>query len=310
MKKIVTITFSPSVDKSVSIDKMLPETKMKCYDVETFPGGGGINVARVLTRFNCAVTALFPANKFIIPFFEKSLKKEKVRYSIIESKNATRESIEVFEQQTKKQYRLVIPSNDLRKNEWAACLKALDQFENIDYIIVSGSLPKNAPATIFEKVAKITNLRSARLIIDSSGESLKNAVKESVYLLKPNLEEFRLLIGQANLEETNLTEAALKFLQKSKCENLVISLGSKGAMLFSKSETHFIKAPKVKVKSTVGAGDSMLAGLIYGLSLGLNLKECLQHGIAFGTATTLQNGTALCSPKDVEKLLPIVINQQ
>lgn len=310
MKTIVSITFSPTIDKSVSIPRMLPETKIKCSNLELYPGGGGINIARVLTRFDADIIALFPANRIRIPFFKTTLSKEKVKNMIVECQNETRESIEIYETFSGKQFRLVMPNSDLTTSEWEELLQALVEIKQIDFVVVSGSFPTNSPINIFGRLAQIADSKKAKLIVDTSGESLKKAIRESLYLIKPNLEEFSHLIGNSDLKIADLKEAAMTFLEKNKCELVVISLGKKGAVLYSKMATYHIKAPKVVVKSTVGAGDSMLAGIIYGLSLDMGLRECLKYGIAFGTATTLQSGTALCTQKDVEELLPKIVNQR
>ena len=111
-KKVVTITFSPSIDKSVSVKKLIPETKMKCFDEESYPGGGGINIARVLTRFGTDVTALFPVDQCNSTFFEKMLNIEKVTHVAVQIENKTRENLEVFDEHSKKQFRFVMPSNE------------------------------------------------------------------------------------------------------------------------------------------------------------------------------------------------------
>ena len=310
MKSIVSITFSPTIDKSVSILRMLPETKMKCSNLELYPGGGGINIARVLTRFRADITALFPANNLSHSFFKNILATENVKNIIVECQSEPRESIEIYETVSGKQFRLVMPKSSLTANEWEELLKILAEIERIDYLVVSGSFPSNSPTNIFERLNHFAQSKKAKLIVDTSGESLKMAIQEPLYLIKPNLEEFGYLIGNNQLKIGDLKEASKTFLEHSKCELLIISLGKKGAILCSKTETHHIKAPKVIVKSTVGAGDSMLAGVLYGLSLDKGLRECLEYGIAFGTATTMQNGTALCVPKDVEELLPRIMNKR
>jgi 6-phosphofructokinase 2 len=307
-KIIITVTFSPCIDKSVSIKKMIPESKLKCFDIESYPGGGGINVARVLTRFECDVTAFFPVHRNKISIFESSLNDEKVHYATIPTDHETRENIEVLDLSSNKQYRLVMPNNELSEEEWKICLLKIKQFKKIDILVISGSMPLNCPATIFQELSKIAIAKKAKLIIDTSGKALKNAITEPIFLIKPNLEEFGVLIGKDNLTKSNLRNNAKKFMSEHKCENLVVSLGSKGAMLFNKSVVFDSKPPKVKIKSTVGAGDSMLAGIVYGLDNDLNLKECLNLGVALGTATTMKQGTELCSKEDVDMLLPKVIN--
>jgi 6-phosphofructokinase 2 len=306
MSKIITITFAPSIDKSASVDAMQPDIKMRCSSPNTEPGGGGINVARVINRLGGDVKAIFPSGGYTGMFFNHLLENEKVPFVSIQTKNETRENFVIFDESTKKEYRFGMPSNVILEEECKNVLKAIQNNKNFDFIIVSGSLPLGIPMDIYTELSKIAKLNNAKFIVDTSGEALKNAVDEGVYLLKPNLEELAILLDIQDLKIENIEVLAKEFIQKNNIEIIVVSLGANGAMLITKDETHTIKPPKVKVKSTIGAGDSMLAGIVFGLSNNLSLLECLQYGIACGTATTMNLGSALCEKKDVDKLLKII----
>jgi 6-phosphofructokinase 2 len=303
MSKIITITFSPSIDKSATVSVMLPEKKMRCYATNSEPGGGGINVARVTKRLGGDVTAIFPSGGYTGMLFNHLLENEKIPFVSIQSKNETKENFVILDQETNKQYRYGMPSNELFEKEWSECLRVIENYTNTDFIIASGSLPPGIPIDIYAQLSKIAKSTNAKFIVDTSGQALKNAVSEGVYLLKPNLEELGILLDIKDLKIENIENAAKELILKKKCEIIVVSLGANGAMLITKDNTHTIKPPKVIVKSTVGAGDSMLAGIVFGLSNNLSLKECLQYGIACGTATTMNAGSALCDKKGVEKLL-------
>lgn len=306
MSKIITVTFSPSIDKSASVSAILTDNKMNCFSLISEPGGGGINVARVISRLGGNVEAIFPSGGYMGMFFNQLLESEKVSFVSVQTKNETRENYVILDQATNKQYRFGMPGVKLFDNELKNIIQVIENHEKIDFIVVSGSLPPGIPLNIFDKLAKIANNKKAKLIVDTSGEALKSALNAGVYLLKPNLEELRILMNIKDLESENIEILAKKLIQDYKCQIIVVSLGAKGAMLFSKEESHFIKPPKVKVKSTVGAGDSMVAGIVFGLSNNLNLKESLQYGIACGTATTMNLGSALCQKKEIEKLLKII----
>lgn len=310
MSKIITITFSPSIDKSASVATMNPEKKMRCTAPKLEPGGGGINVARVIKRLGGEVTAVFPSGGYTGMFFNHLLENENVPFVSIQTKNETKENFVVFEESTNMQFRFGMPSNEIFEDEWKACLKAIENHKNVDFIIASGSLPPGIPMDIYCELSKIAKFNKAKFIVDTSGEALKNAVDEGVYLLKPNLEELGILLEIVDLKIENIEVAAKLFIQKNNIEIIVVSLGANGAMLITKDELHTIKPPKVKVKSTVGAGDSMVAGIVFGLSNNLPLKECLQYGIACGTATTMNLGSALCEKKEVIKLLKLIKKQQ
>ena len=306
MSKIITITFSPSIDKSANVSQMKPDIKMHCSNLHMEPGGGGINVARVIDRLGGDVMAIFPSGGYTGTRFNDLLNEETVQFINIETKNETRENLVVFDESTNQEFRFGMPSNEIFENEIENILAAIKNLNKIDFIIVSGSLPPSISFSIFGKISKIAKSKNAKLIVDTSGEALKHAVEEGVYLLKPNREELGKLLKIEDLKIEDIEAAAKTIILKKQCEIIIVSLGANGAMLVSKDEVHLIKPPKVEVKNTVGAGDSMVAGIVFGLSNNLPLQDCLQYGIACGTATTMNIGSSLCEKNEVEALLKII----
>ncbi|MBC7641297.1 MAG: 1-phosphofructokinase family hexose kinase [Flavobacterium sp.] len=309
MSKILTITFSPSIDKSAKVNALVPDKKMQCQQLNAEPGGGGINVSRVINRLGGNVTAVFPSGGYTGMYFNHLLEAENVPFVSIQTKNETRENFVILDKSTNLEYRFGMPSNEISAKELEILISVIENQENLEFIIASGSLPSGIPLDIYKKLSKIAQSKNAKFIVDTSGEALKNALDEGVYLLKPNLEELATLLGITDLKIDNIEKAAKDLIDKNKIEIVVVSLGANGAMLATTNETYFIKPPKVKVKSTVGAGDSMVAGIVFSLSKNLTLKECLEYGIACGTATTMNLGSSLCEKKEVEKLLQIIKKQ-
>lgn len=306
MAKIITITFSPSIDKSANVPVLVPEKKMKCSSQKSEPGGGGINVARVLTILGGDVLAVFPSGGYTGSHLNELMQNENVPFKSVECKNETRESFAILEESTKRQYRFGMPTNKLFKNEWSDCLKIIENQNNVDYIVASGSLPVGVPLDIYARLSKIAQKSNAKFIVDTSGDALKKAIEEGVYLLKPNLEELGFLLGKSNLKMKDVEAAAKELISKNKCEIIVTSLGAQGAMLVTKEKAYHLKPPKVEIKSTIGAGDSMVAGIVFGFSKGESLERALQYGVACGTAATMNLGSQLCRKKDVELLLKIL----
>ena len=140
------------------------------------------------------------------------------------------------------------------------------------------------------------------MIADTSGDTLKTVLDCGIFLAKPNLGELSSLVGGHELDTTSAVEAARSIINKGGCEVLVISMGAFGALLVTANEVFRSPSPAVIRKSTVGAGDSMVAGVIMGLSKGLDWKSVLQYGVASGTAATLNPGTALCSQADTDRI--------
>lgn len=306
MSKIVTITFSPCIDKSTSVAALMPEKKLKCAAPKLEPGGGGINVSRALKKLGGDSIAIFPSGGYTGKFFNHLMVNENITTVIINALHETRENIIVIDESTNNQYRFGMPGTELMTVEWERCLAAVQEIEDVEFIIASGSLPPGVPLNIFAQLAKMAKNMNAKFIVDTSGEALKEALKEGVYLLKPNIGELSTLASQKKITEQEASTIARSFIIKGKCEVMVISMGADGAMLVTENIIEIIKPPEVKRKSTVGAGDSMMAGIIYYLSLGKNILEAVKYGVACGTAATMNYGTELCRKDDVEYLYKIL----
>ncbi len=302
MSKIITITFSPCIDKSTSVPVLIPEKKMVCSSPKLEPGGGGINVARAIKKLGGEAIALFPSGGYTGKHFNHLLAQEGIISVIIETANETRENIIVVDESSNNQYRFGMPGTTLTAPEWKKCLVALEEISDVGFIIASGSLPPGVPHDIYAQLAKIAKNKAAKFIVDTSGQALKEALEEGVYLLKPNLGELSFLANKESLQDDEVKQIALEFITKGNCEVMVVSMGPAGAMLVTKEFTEIIKPPAVERKSTVGAGDSMVAGIVYYLSLGKAIKEAAMYGVACGTAATMNSGTELCKKDDVEYL--------
>lgn len=307
MAGIVTITFSPCIDKTTTVPALIPEKKLHCTAPTLEPGGGGINVARVINKLGGEVVAIFPSGGYTGKYFNYLLEKEKVPCIIVEAANETRENIIVADESNGRQYRFGMPPSTLYEPEWKQCLQAIEKMNDVEYIVVSGSLPPGIPPNIFSLLSILAHNTKARLIVDTSGEALKQAAISGAYLLKPNLGELASLAGLSHININDTKNVAKKVLAQYPVEILVVSAGSEGAMLFARNETHQVAAPAVQYKSTVGAGDSMLAGIVYDLSKRSGFKQALQFGVACGTAATMNAGTELCKPTDVKMLLKKII---
>lgn len=302
MPGIVTITFNPCIDKSTTVSEVIPEAKLHCTPPKFEPGGGGINVARAIKKLGGEAVAIYPAGGYSGKFLNVLLDREGVNTAVVETANHTRENMIVLEVATNKQFRFGMPGSLLLENEWMECLRIIEQMNAIDFIVASGSLPPGVPTDIFARIARTAKAKNAKLIVDTSEEPLRQAIAEGVYLIKPNLKELSLLSGKDGLALNEVYESASKIVQDGKSEVVVVSLGAFGAMLVTKNEFVHIVPPVVDIKSTVGAGDSMVAGIVLSLSKGSGLREAVQYGVACGTAATINFGTELCKLADVEKI--------
>jgi 6-phosphofructokinase 2 len=303
MASIVTITFSPSIDKSSSVPKLVPDKKLKCAAPHLEPGGGGINVARAIKNLGGHATAVFPSGGFTGKYFNQLMKAEGVTSIIIETQNETRENFVIVDESTNQQYRLGMPGTELKETEWKALLKAIEEMDKIDFLVASGSLPPGVPMDIYAQLAEVAKKKNAKYIVDASGVPLKLAIEAGVFLIKPNLGELSALAGFEYLKPDQISEIASNLVERGNCNVVVASMGADGAMLVTKDVIEQFNAPLVERKSTVGAGDSMVAGIVFSLANGKNLSEAVQYGVACGTAATMNPGTSLCHKEDADRLM-------
>jgi 6-phosphofructokinase 2 len=301
MADIITITFNPCIDKSTSVNALKAESKLRCSAPVFEPGGGGINVARAIKKLGSEAIAIYPSGGYSGKFLNLLLEKENLSVLTVETKYHTRENMIVLDLATNQQYRFDMPGPQLFEEEWQQCLQMVEENDS-QFIVVSGSLPPGVPADIFARVSKMAKKQNRKLIVDSTEEALQFALEEGVYMIKPNIGELSRLVGKEELQSFEVEPAAKGLINSDKCEIVVVSLGAVGAMLVSREQVLKIAAPVVKTKSTVGAGDSMVAGIVFFLSKGKSLLDALQYGVASGTAATLNSGTGLCRKGDVEKL--------
>jgi 6-phosphofructokinase 2 len=305
---ILTLTLSPTVDKSSTVDRLMPEHKLKCAAPKFEPGGGGINVSRALKRLGAESTCIFPAGGPSGNLLMKLLDDEGVGHHSIATKSWTRENFIVTETSTNQQFRFGMPAPELFPDEEGEILATIEKISGLKYIVASGSMPPGIGEDFLAKIARLAKQNGARFIADTSGESLKHAVGEGVYLLKPNLGELSYLAGVEALDNDLADDAAKEMISNGKCEVVVVSMGAQGAYLVTKDVSEYVAAPTVKKLSTVGAGDSMVAGMVYALSQGWPLKDVVKMGVACGSATTMNAGTALFKKEDVDRLYGWMIN--
>ena len=303
MKTIVTMTMNPAIDKSSSVAHVAAERKLYCKPPRFEPGGGGVNVCRAIKKLGGESILLYPAGGLTGERLKELLNREGLNHRPFPIEGSIRESLVILEESTGQQYRFGMPGPKLKKNEWEQFLQELAAMEPVlDYVVASGSFPPGVPPDFYAQVARAGKKRGAKTIIDVSGKALDQALQEGVYLIKPNVREFRELVGEDIKEESEIKAEAQKMVKSGRCEVLVISLGAAGALMVSQEFTEHILPPTVPIVSKVGAGDSMVAGIVLSLASGKPLRESVLFGVAAGTAAVMTPGTELCRREDVERL--------
>ncbi|HBH87999.1 MAG TPA: phosphofructokinase [Syntrophaceae bacterium] len=309
MKKSVTLTMNPSIDKSSSVAHVVAERKLYCKPPRFEAGGGGVNVSRAIKKLGGESILLYPAGRITGERLQELLDQEGLNHRPFPIQGVIRESLVILEESTGQQYRFGMPGPEIQKEEWEQFLQELSAIEpSPDYLVASGSLPPGVPADFYAKAARIGKKRGAKTIIDTSGEALEQALMEGVYLIKPNVREFREMVGEDIKEESQIKAEALKMVKSGRCEVLVISLGAAGALMVSEDFAEHILPPTVPIVSKVGAGDSMVAGIVLSIAQGKPLRESILFGVAAGTAAVMTPGTELCRREDAERLFENMVS--
>ncbi len=295
---IATLTLNPAIDKSTSVAQLVPEKKLRCTDMIVEAGGGGINISKAIAISNEKSKAVFTCGGINGKLLLELLHKDSLETIPVQIEADTRESIVVTETSTNKEYKFIVPGPTLDEKALSEIKSAINNLKDVSFLVCSGSLPPGVPDHFLAGIAAIAKQKRIKFIVDTSGPPLKNSVTQGVYLIKPNMSELNFLAGTKYLEANEIEEAANRIISSGHCEVIVVSMGPSGAMLVNKSLRKRFPAPLVKKQSTVGAGDSMLAGIVWMLEQNKSLEDAVRFGIACGTAATVNKGPQLFKKED------------
>jgi len=302
---IYTITLNPALDRTVWVEEIKPDDSNRIKKEERFAGGKGIDVSRVLTMLGIGSTALGFVGGFTGEELEGRLLNEGISCDFIRISGETRTNIIMNDMRTGIQSVFGASGPVIEPYELMRIIHKIESLEHPEIVIISGSIPPGVHPKIYRKLTEIVKSRNAKVILDADGEALAEGTRGLPDLIKPNIHELGRLVG-AELKEVDDVISAAKRNQKSGISNVIVSMGSKGLLLIGEKESYHAFHPMVEVKNTIGAGDSAVAGFVYGMVEGKGLKEALVYAVAAGTATTLMPGTALCCKDDFLRLIPAV----
>jgi 6-phosphofructokinase 2 len=301
--RFVTFTPNPALDVSTSVDKLVDAHKLRCDAPLVHPGGGGINVARVLHRLGAQVQALYPAGGATGERLHGLLREDGVSDLHWAIAGETRESFTVHERESGREYRFVLPGPTLSAAEWLDGLASLRRLSpSPAWVVASGSLPPGVAVDGHAQIARVAKAVGARMVVDSSGAALSAALAQGVWLVKPSLRELAELTHEDLTTPLQQRQAARQLIERGQAQMVALSLGSEGAMLVTADQCLHAAALSVPLASTVGAGDSFLAALVWALDQQAELTQALATAMAAGAAAVMSPGTALCQPQDVARL--------
>jgi len=298
---IATLTLNPAIDGAAQAEKVMPVHKIRTFGEHYYPGGGGINVARVIQELGGEAFALYLAGGATGGVLQELLEQNSVRAERFAIPGSTRISHAIYERSTELEFRFVPEGPEVSEADCEPLLQALRALD-CEYLVASGSLPRGLRTDFYATIGAICRQQGIKLVLDSSGDALRQGLESGVYLAKPSLGELETLVGRQLPTPEAQEEAARELMHEDGIEMLAVTRGARGAMLVTDERTFERAAPKIRTKSAVGSGDSFLAAMTLRLASGHAPEAAFLYGMAAGAATALTPGTALCKRSDVDRI--------
>ncbi|MDJ0389209.1 hexose kinase [Roseomonas sp. E05] len=289
---VATLTLNPTIDLASEAETVHPVRKIRTHGERQDPGGGGVNVARVVRELGGETQAIILAGGVTGRFLEELLEEGGVPHRTIPIAGRTRISHTVLERKTGLEYRFVAEGPTVSAPEWEAALAAAAELRE-GWLVASGSLPPGVPSDFYARLAAQASRQGLRCVLDTSGEGLKLALRQGgLELIKPSLGEFEALMGRPLREPAALEAAAMDVVRAGGARMVAVTLGGDGALLATAEGTLRLPALDVVVRGAVGAGDSFLAAMTLALARGDTPTDAFAWGVAAGAAAVSNAGTA------------------
>ncbi len=310
MPAICTLTVNPALDIATATDRVTATHKLRCTTARYDPGGGGINVARVVFELGGNATAVYTAGGPVGHSLRELLDAAGIPQVVVPIQGETRVNITVDERVSNNQFRFVFPGPELSPEEQEQCIEAVAKLDpKPEFLVASGSLPPGVPADFYSRVARLAKSLGAKYFLDTSGDALREAGHEGIYLMKPNLRELSEFAGRELATRSEQIDAARELIAEGRAEVVVVSLGADGALLVTDKLAEHFPALQVPIRSAVGAGDSMLGGIVCSLARGNHIRDAVRYGIAAGAAALMTEGTQLNRREDTERLYAQMLSE-
>lgn len=303
---ITTVTLNPAVDQTIYISKLQPNDTNRVVKVETDAGGKGINCSRMLVELGAETKALTLLGGKNGDFIKAVLDREGVPVDFIATDKPTRTAIAVEEDADCPPTTFNEKGGPVDHKELVDLLeKAKDVARESSYMVFGGSVPVGINPDVYRVLIQIASAQDAKAVLDADGEPFAEGMKARPFMIKPNRAEAERYLGKKFESKSDVARGALKIAEEG-IELVIISLGKQGAIACYEGMIYDAVPPEVKVISTIGSGDSMIAGILYAFDQGMDIEQALKWGSAAGAATAMSNGSEIGSRSNVEKLLPEV----
>jgi len=300
---VITVTLNPAMDKTLTVNNYTLGKVNRAISIRYDIGGKGINVSKVLINLGIESTCTGFLGGIWENTFKEELNKRKVKYNFVHTSNNTRTNTKVVDNENKTYTDLNEQGPTIESKLLTEFLKVFEDMCNKDDIVVlSGGVSPSIPEDIYRNLIYIAKRKGALVILDADGPLLREGIAEKPEIIKPNNHELSSLFNIDEKSDEEILRVAHE-LRSQGIKKILVSLGERGGYYITEKGTYYAKGLKVDVKSTVGAGDSMVAALVYSLVNKLDDIETLKFAIASGAATVRLEGTEACTLIQINELI-------
>lgn len=298
---IYTLTLNPSIDYVIELDQVELGSLNRTVKETKFPGGKGINVSRVLKRLKTDSMALGFIGGFTGRYIEEYLETEQIASDFVMVNEDTRINVKI---KTENETEINAKGPKITDLEYETLKKKIMNLSKDDLLVLAGSIPSTLPATTYEELVKICSENGAKFVVDAEGELLKKVLPYRPFLIKPNHHELGELFHTTIAECEEVVPYARKLIEMG-AQNVIVSLADKGAVFINTETLLVAEVPRGTVKSSVGAGDSTVAGFLAKYQETKSFENAFKYGVSSGSATAFSIG--LCTREKIEEILPQVV---
>ena len=298
---IYTVTLNPALDRTLHVESLAPGQSTRIRSEARFAGGKGIDVSRALREIGSDSIALGLVGGFDGKELEGRLLLTGVACRFTHIATETRTNIIIQDESSGTETALLARGPEVQPSELMDFLDVLEKSPDMDFLVISGSLPPGLTPEVYSRMIAIGNERGAKVVLDTAGEALRQSIRAHPAVIKPNRLELAELAGRALPDIHAMAAYSIGLLDR--VDTVLASLGADGMLMINRRHVVHARPPEVAVKSTVGAGDCAVAGFVHGMAVGESDTDALRRAVATGTAATLNAGTGLCRCSDIDVIL-------
>jgi 6-phosphofructokinase 2 len=298
---IYTLTLNPALDRTLTVEQLVPDETIRVISEERYAAGKGIDVSRVIKEMGGRSIALGFVGGYDGLELEGRLINDGVLSNFIRISGTTRTNIILKERTGSRQYVISAPGPHISAHELSQLYQQIVSLPDVSYLVMSGSIPPGLKPSVYSQFIMAVKAKGAMVALDADGEAMKEGVRSAPDIIKPNAKELGRLVGHDVETEEQIIEACDPLFNRG-ISIVMVSRGPKGILTVTHEDCYRCVPPNIDVQNTVGAGDSALAAFILCYSRGGALAECTRRATAAGTATAMAAGTALATREDVDRL--------